>query len=206
MRVELSDISKNFQGHSVFKGVNLSIPEGFKGVILGGNGSGKSTLLKVISGALAPSKGKIEYYQNDKAIDPGQAFKQLSFCGPYTDLIEDFTLTELLDFHGKFKPFRPNVREQTILDRLQLQRFEGKPIKTYSSGMKQRVRLALTLFSNTSLVLLDEPTSNLDPQGKTWYSELVADLSGNRTILVSSNFLEEEYAFTEAEISLEAYR
>jgi ABC-type multidrug transport system ATPase subunit len=206
MQVKLSNISKNFQNHSVFKGVTIDIPSGYRGVILGGNGSGKSTLLKVISGALVPSQGSVTYINQDKVVPSDKMFQHVSFCGPYTDLIEDFTLVELITFQARFKPFLEGVSPQAILERLNLKKFENKLIKTYSSGMKQRVRLALTVMSDTSLLLLDEPTSNLDPQGKEWYSQLMNDYGLNRTIIVASNFFKEEYAFTNSQINLSNYQ
>jgi ABC-type multidrug transport system ATPase subunit len=206
MQVKLANIGKNFQNHSVFKRVNIDIPSGYRGVILGGNGSGKSTLLKVISGALMPSEGRVTYHVNGQEIAADKAHKYVSFCGPYTDLIEDFTLVELIAFQAKFKAFLPHVDAKRILERLNLKRFENKLIKTYSSGMKQRVRLALSVMADTPLLLLDEPTSNLDPQGKEWYGELVGDFANKRTVIVASNYFKEEYAFTTEEINLSNYQ
>jgi ABC-type multidrug transport system ATPase subunit len=206
MRVELVDIGKRFQNHSVFNGVNLDIPSGYRGVILGGNGSGKSTLLKIISGALEPSQGTVSYFIGEQKVPSDRMYQQVSFCGPYTELIEDFTLPELIDFQAKFKSFLPGLSSQLIRDRLNLERFKNQRIKTFSSGMKQRVRLALSIMSNTPLLLLDEPTSNLDPQGKTWYMELVTEFAQNKTILVASNHLKDEYAFATHEINLHNYQ
>jgi ABC-type multidrug transport system ATPase subunit len=206
MRVELVDIGKRFQNHSIFNGVNLDIPSGYRGVILGGNGSGKSTLLKIISGALEPSQGTVSYFIGEQKVPSDRMYQQVSFCGPYTELIEDFTLPELIDFQAKFKAFLPGLSSQLIRDRLNLERFKNQRIKTFSSGMKQRVRLALSIMSNTALLLLDEPTSNLDPQGKTWYMELVTEFAQNKTILVASNHLKDEYAFATHEINLHNYQ
>jgi ABC-type multidrug transport system ATPase subunit len=206
MQVELQNISKNFQSHAVFTGVNLTLPYGYKGVILGGNGSGKSTLLKVISGALTPSSGKIVFSENGKPIPAESHYQKVAFCGPYTDLIEDFTLIELIQFQQKFRPFLAGIKQAEILGWLNLKRFENSQIKTYSSGMKQRVRLALTIFSNVPLLLLDEPTSNLDPEGKLWYRKLVEAHLGNRSAIVASNFFEDEYFFAEDEIALRDFQ
>lgn len=206
MQVELEQISKNFQNHAVFKRVNLSIPAGYRGVILGGNGSGKSTLLKVISGALAPSTGKIYLLDDGQKIPESQHYKHIAFCGPYTELIEDLTLGELIDFQSKFRPFIPGLTKQQLIDLLYLKKFQNKPLKVYSSGMKQRVRLVLAILADVPIVLLDEPTSNLDPDGKKWYRKLIEDYIQDRTVIVASNFLEEEYFFARDQITLAAFQ
>ena len=115
-------------------------------------------------------------------------------------MIEDFTLKELIEFQQSFRPFLPDVGVSQILETIQLSRFENKRIKTYSSGMKQRVRLALTVMSDTPVLLLDEPTSNLDPLGRKWYQELINKYMRDRTVIVASNHLEEEYFFVQNQI------
>jgi ABC-type multidrug transport system ATPase subunit len=206
MQVDLRDISKNFQDHPVFRHVTLTLPDGFRGVVLGGNGSGKSTLLKVISGALTPSSGEVFFRENGTLIPKENQYQKVAFCGPYTELIEDFTLREIVQFHQKFRPFLPGIGSAHILEALHLPRFEDKLIKTYSSGMKQRVRLALSIFTDVPLLLLDEPNSNLDPDGKLWYRDLMTTYLGNRSAIVASNFYKEEYFFADAEIALRDFQ
>ena len=206
MQVELEQISKNFQNHAVIKGVDLSFPAGYRGVILGGNGSGKSTLLKIISGALTPTTGKVHLLHNGSKIPESLHYKHIAFCGPYSELIEDLTLSELLDFQAKFRTFIPGLGKREIIDLLNLQKFQNKPLKVFSSGMKQRVRLALALLADVPIVLLDEPTSNLDPEGKKWYRNLIEEYIQDRTLIVASNFLEEEYFFATEQISLASFQ
>jgi len=206
MQVKLHDISKVFQNHSVFKNVNLELPSGYRAAILGGNGSGKSTLLKVISTAMMPSNGTVSYSVNGKEIDESNRYRHVSFGAPYMELIEDLTLEELVGFHAKFRPFLNGLTKDAIIERLNLGRFKDKQIKTFSSGMRQRVRLILAVGTQSDLLLLDEPTSNLDPAGKKWYQELVNDFAGERTILVGSNNLKEEYFFTKNTIELSNFK
>ena len=206
MQVKLTDVGKVFMDHAVFKNMNLTMPSGYRGVVLGGNGSGKSTLLKVVSGALTPSFGKVSYQLDNKTISPEKLYKHGAFCAPYIDLVEEFTLAEHIAFQGTFKPFLPGLDAQKIIEKLYLKRHANKPIKTYSSGMRQRVRLALAILADVPLLLLDEPTSNLDPEGKAWYGQLLNDFAGNRTILVGSNHLEEEYFFADHKIQIADYK
>lgn len=206
MQVELINISKKFQNHAIFSGVNMVLPTGYKGVLLGGNGSGKSTLIKIISGALTPSTGSVILTDERNQISSTEQYKYLAFCAPYTDLIEDFTLTELLAFQAQFKPFVAGISPREIIDLLDLKKFQHRPIRMYSSGMKQRVKLALTVLCNVPIVLLDEPTSNLDPTGRQWYKQLIETFIENRTLIVASNFLEEEYFFANAQITLADYQ
>jgi len=206
MQVKLHDVSKKFQNHSVFKNVNLDLPDGYRGVILGGNGSGKSTLLKIISTALVPSTGTVTYTSKNAEVEESARYKHVSFCAPYIDLIEDFTLEEHIAFQQKFHPFIDGISSTEIISRLQLGRFKDRNIKTYSSGMRQRVRLALAIMADSDLLLLDEPTSNLDPNAKTWYKELLLDFAGNRSIIVGSNFLEEEFFFAKNSIELKDFQ
>ena len=206
MQVKLQGISKVFQNHSVFKNVNLDLQSGYGAAILGGNGSGKSTLLKIISTAMMPSQGTVSYILNGKEIEESKRYKYVSFAAPYMELIEDLTLEELVAFHLKFRPFIKELTKDVIIDRLKLGRFKDKQIKTFSSGMRQRVRLILAIGTESKLLLLDEPTSNLDPAGKQWYQELLTDFALNRTILVGSNHLKEEYFFTENTIELANFK
>ncbi len=206
MQVKLQNISKTFQSHSVFKNVNLDLPVGYRGVVLGGNGSGKSTFLKILSTALVPSTGTISYLQNNVLVDETARYKHISFCAPYIDLIEDFSLIEHLEFQLKFRPFLADITPTQLVERLQLQRFKDRPLKTYSSGMRQRVRLILAIAAKTDLLLLDEPTSNLDPKGKAWYKDLLLEYAGNRSIIVGSNFLEDEFFFVKNTIELKDFQ
>jgi len=206
MQVKLHDVSKQFQSHSVFKNVRLDLRDGYRGVILGGNGSGKSTLLKVISTALVPSTGTVLYSLNQEEIEENARYKHVSFCAPYIDLIEDFTLEEHITFQQKFRPFIAGLSSAEIINRLQLGRFKDRSIKNYSSGMRQRVRLALAIMADSELLLLDEPTSNLDPKGKTWYKELLQEFAGKRSIIAGSNFLDEEFFFAKNTIELKDFQ
>lgn len=206
MQVKLQNIGKTYQNHTVFKNIDYVFNPGYRGVVLGGNGSGKSTLLKVISTATVPTTGEVTFTEQGKTLADEDRYKYVAYCAPYIDLIEDFTLKELVQFQSTFKPFLNGLTTQKIIDLLYLDKFAAKPIKSYSSGMKQRVKLALAICADTPILLLDEPTSNLDKKGKDWYQQLIADYGSKRIIIVASNSLSEEYGFTENEINIENYK
>ena len=199
MRITLEHVGKKYGKSWIFKNVNLSFEPGQTYAILGNNGSGKSTLLKLLSGQTAPNQGEIEF--ENTAIE--KVYQKISFCAPYIDLIEELTLDELLDFVEKHKPFLPDYPKKRIVE---LFAFDSKKwIKDYSSGMKQRVKLALALFADAELCLLDEPTSNLDEQGVEWYLNTLEKMPKNRTLIIASN-LEREYGFCTHKIDINQYK
>jgi ABC-type multidrug transport system ATPase subunit len=144
-------------------------------------------LLKILSGHLTPSQGKLLPFLNDTLIPLDQLYKHISFAAPYMDLIEEFTLAETIRFHVQFKPLRNNMSVSDLMDLLKLQKSVNKPLKFFSSGMKQRVKLGLALYSDVPLVLLDEPTTNLDVDGADWYLEGINSLPKNTLLIVASN-------------------
>ena len=120
--------------------------------------------------------------------------RQLAYCAPYLELIEELTLSELLTFHTRFKPLRPGLTPQALTELMYLENSRHKLVRDFSSGMKQRLKLALALYADAPLLLLDEPTTNLDRAGVAWYQEHVRATLAGRTVLVSSN-VPEEYEF-----------
>ena len=187
MDITVENIGKRYLYEWIFKKINFHFKSATRYAILGTNGSGKSTFLKIISGHLSPSKGTILYQKNDQAIDSDDLYKQVSFAAPYIELIEEFTLIEAIEFHQKFKKFRSNITTNDFLQLIQLEHAASKEIRFFSSGMKQRLKLGLAICSNTSILLLDEPTSNLDEKSIDWYQELLNKFSDKRLILIASN-------------------
>ncbi len=196
MRITLIDAGKRFNRDWIFRHLSYEFNSGQSYAITGPNGSGKSTLLQVIGGAVAPSEGKFEYASGHPAtvIPPEEVYKHISLAAPYLDLIEEMTLLEFLDFHRTFKPFLPGVDSRKIISILGLDHASGKQIRYFSSGMKQRVKLAQAIFSATPLLLLDEPCTNLDADGIALYQGLIRDYCGDRLVIVSSND-PQEYSF-----------
>ncbi|MGB3947981.1 MAG: ATP-binding cassette domain-containing protein [Bacteroidia bacterium] len=206
MQITLNTIGKRYNYEWIFRNVNYDFTENNSYVILGSNGSGKSTLLQVILGSIIPSHGEITYNHAGASILPETIFKSVSFASPYMEVYEEFTLLELIEFHAKFKPFIKNIDFQQIIAISDLEKAKNKPIKQFSSGMKQRVKLTLAILSDTPLLLLDEPTSNLDKKAIDWYQQLITNYTQNRLVIVCSNQIEHEYFFCKKQLSIEDYK
>ncbi|MEJ5302831.1 MAG: ABC transporter ATP-binding protein [Bacteroidales bacterium] len=196
MQIILDGIGKKFGRQWVFRRLDLKISAGGRLAILGANGSGKSTLLKIISGWLNPSEGSITYsLENQILSEPSQLYSYISIASPYLELIEEFTLAELVHFHFQFKKPFHNMTENEIIGVSGLEDAKNKLIRHFSSGMKQRARLTLALLSDTPLVLLDEPCSNLDASATEWFHKLISTCCHQRTLVVCSNHQPSEYDF-----------
>lgn len=196
MDIVLKDIGKRYRFEWIFRHLTFDFKSGGRYAILGPNGSGKSTLMKVLSGHLTPSRGKILFTNQGQKIDPDELYRSVSYAAPYIELIEEFSLREAIAFHQRFKPFLENLQVDDLIELLGFEKSVDKEIRFFSSGMKQRLKLVLAICSEADLLLLDEPTTNLDVQGAEWYRDLVNRFLGNRTVIVASN-VEEDYAFCE---------
>lgn len=192
MQVSLENIGKRFVRHWVFKDINQQLPSGSRSCILGRNGSGKSTLLKIISGHLSPTAGVVRYELDNAEVSREDIYHHVSYCAPYVSLPGDLTLRELLEFQSKLKPMDHSVEE--IMAICKLDQHASKQIKNFSSGMQQRAKLAIALLSKSSLVILDEPTSNLDETGISWFQDMLSRTSDNKTVVIGSNHNAQETA------------
>ena len=205
MTITLEHISKRFQKHWIFKDVNYSFVTPNAYALLGPNGSGKSTLLRVIAGMQSPSLGKVFYKHDDKQIVVGNVFTHVSFCAPGMEIVEELTLREFLGFHFSFKKPLQGLSIDSIIQLSGLQNAADKPIADYSSGMKQRVKLAQAIFADTPVLLLDEPCTNLDQQGVEQYSEWIEQYGKDRLVFVASND-PREYFFCREQLVIEDYK
>lgn len=205
MELVLSNVGKRYRFDWIFRHVDFHFQENRKYAILGPNGSGKSTLMKVLSGHLTPSKGKISFKSDSKLLLADHVYRRLSYAAPYIDLIEELTLEEAIQFHLRFKKMRNDLDLKSILDILQFKKARKKEIRFFSSGMKQRLKLVLAICSDTELLLLDEPTTNLDKQGFDWYQELINEYTNDRLVIVASN-VEMDYHFCDEHLSILDYK
>lgn len=207
MTISLNNTGKRFNRDWIFRHINYQFLQGTAYAITGPNGSGKSTLLQVIAGALSANEGKVEYLRqpNNNPVPADQIHLHLSFAAPYMELIEEMTLFEFLHFHQQFKPFIPQTEIPEIIRLIGLETATRKQIRYFSSGMKQRVKLAQSVFSDTPVLLLDEPCTNLDAAGISLYQELITTYCKQRLIIVSSND-EAEYAFCSEQLHISHYK
>lgn len=207
MTISLSDAGKRFNRDWIFRHFNYTFEAGRSYAITGPNGSGKSTLLQALSGGMMLSEGKIKYEVKGKKseVTSEEIYQQVSICAPYLEVVEEMTLKEFLDFHTGFKPFLPGITTDSIITAVGLEKAVNKQIRYYSSGMKQRVKLAQCIFSATAIVLLDEPCTNLDATGIELYHRLINDHCKDRLVVVSSND-EVEYNFCAERVNMGDYK
>ena len=183
----MNKAGKRFNREWIFRNRDIEFTSPHHYAITGHNGSGKSTLVQCIAGALHLSEGTIEFELDGKKIAPEHVFKYISICAPYLEVIEDMTVVEFLNYHASFKPFQAGRNTENIIEEIGLTKAANKRIRNYSSGMKQRVKMAQAFFSATPVILLDEPTTNLDKQGISLYHHLINTLCKNRLVLICSN-------------------
>ncbi|MFZ4056719.1 MAG: ABC transporter ATP-binding protein [Ferruginibacter sp.] len=185
MHIQLLNTGKRYNREWIFRHCDYTFEAGKKYAITGSNGSGKSTLLQVICGATTISEGSVQYSMNNNSIAEENAFKYLAVAAPYLDLIEEMTATELLNFHASFKPV--NLPTNAILEAVELSNAAHKQIRYFSSGMKQRLKLAQAFFSEAPVLFLDEPTTNLDANGAALYQRLLAENTTGKLVIICSN-------------------
>jgi len=205
MKISLSQAGRRYNQEWIFRNLNYEFHPGEKYAVLGPNGSGKSTLISLILGNLSPSEGTIAYTRAQQPVAVEAIYKSLSFAAPYLDLIEEFTLREIIDFHFKFKKFHPGLNTDGLLDLLGLKNSDDKALKYFSSGMKQRTKLALACCTDAPILLLDEPVSNLDMQGIDWYQELISRFTKDKLVIIGSN-QEIEYSFCQHFVRITDYK
>ncbi|MEO6538781.1 MAG: ATP-binding cassette domain-containing protein [Ferruginibacter sp.] len=201
--VRLDNLGKRYNREWIFRHFNYEFVQGKTYAITGSNGSGKSTLLQVIAGAVLHSEGNIDFTNGKKEIANETIYQQLSFAAPYLELIEEMNAVEFLNFHSTFKPLTESV--EFILLEVGLAAAANKQIRYYSTGMKQRLKLAQAFFSKTNILLLDEPTTNLDAEGIVLYHHLINDYTKEKLVLVSSND-KHEYEFCTDLIDIADYK
>jgi len=205
MKITLSNAGKRFNREWIFRLADLQFKSSIAYAITGPNGSCKSTLLQSIGDMLQLSEGSIKYENAKGKLRSEEIYQAVSFCAPYLDVIEEMNLVEFLEFHQQFKSFLPGLDAQKVISILGLEAASQKLIRNYSSGMKQRVKLAQAILSDTNVVLLDEPCSNLDAAGIALYHSLIDQYCTNRLVIVSSND-EVEYRFCKEIIDIKQYK
>ncbi len=202
MRLELSGISRTFGASPVLKELSASWSGPGIHAVLGSNGSGKSTLMKVLLGYVRPDSGSIKAFWEDQELHAEERLNQMALTGPYMELPEELSLGEFLTLLETFRPAFQKEKADRWLQLCGLHNKQNQRLSTFSSGMKQRVRLLSVFACQLPFWLLDEPLANLDKAGKDFYSQVLASEKNKRLILVASNHQEEEYPFVLSTIQL----
>ena len=229
MNIQLTDTGKRFNRDWIFRHFTFNFQSSNSYAITGPNGSGKSTLLQCIAGSTNLSEGEISYFslvissvagnlqspqsdfssasqpRNNEQIQEENIHRQIAIVAPYLELIEEMTANEFLKFHFSFKKIIPGISFSQILTEIGLEKAAGKQIRYFSSGMKQRLKLAQAVFANVPVILLDEPCTNLDKNGYDLYHRLIQKYCTQKLIIVSSNDVN-EYDFCKERISILDYK
>lgn len=205
MNIIAQQLGKRFQRDWIFKQLDYTFEAGTVYAITGANGSGKSTLLQTLSGVVPATEGQIQYVHDNQTIAADNVYQYISITAPYLELIEEFTLQEMLDFHWKFKRLRLPIPQEELLEKIQLPKARHKIIAHFSSGMKQRLKLALAMLADTPVLFLDEPTTNMDLRGIDWYRNEVQQHLAGRLVLICSN-QPYEYDFAQNQICITDYQ
>lgn len=187
MKITLDKVSKRYTKHWILRNIDYQFDSNYAYAITGDNGSGKSTLIKMLSGFLSPSIGEIAFKQSEKVYAVDEVYKLASLWGPYVSLIKNLTLEEMIGYYIRNKAMRNGHTTSSILEELNLRVSKKTLIGSLSSGQAQRVGLALTIMADSSILLLDEPGSYLDREGKEWFQRLLTNYRSDRLMIIASN-------------------
>jgi len=187
MFIECKDVSKRYNEHWVIKKLSHTFHSDQVYGIKGDNGSGKSTLIKMLSGFLSPTLGKITYVNDDQEITRDDIYKHISLWGPHTEMSGMLTVGEMINYYGKMKGWSTSLDATDIHQISQLPVPINQRIDQLSSGQAQRLGLTITLLADTSVVLLDEPSSYLDTTARDWMHNIILEYKGGRMIIIASN-------------------
>lgn len=206
MQIQLNAASKRFNKEWIFSNLNFNFITGQHYALIGNNGSGKSTLLQIIAGYIGLTKGQINWVSTTgKNIDSSNIFQYISIAAPYLELVEELTALEQIAFHQQFKPLQSGLNPVELLEKIGLVNAADKQIRNFSSGMKQRLKLALAIFDQAPILLLDEPCSNLDQEGIQTYHQLMQAYAMHKLIIVASND-PQEYQFCNQQLALSDFK
>ena len=203
MEINVTNLGKRYNREWIFRHFNYAFTSGKKYAITGPNGSGKSTLLQVLASAILHNEGNVQYSISNIQCSTENIYNQIAIAAPYLELIEEMTTKEMLEFHAQFKKLQLPITE--IIQIISLENATDKQIRYFSSGMKQRLKLAQAFFSDVPILFLDEPTTNLDEDGIALYHRLINDYTKDKLVIVSSND-KQEYDFCDETISINDFK
>lgn len=183
--IQAENLTRRFGTAAVFKNISFSVATGSSMAITGPNGSGKSTLLQIIAGIQPRTSGSITRTMNGGLLSIDEFLALTGFTGPQVNPYDMLTAAENLRFTIKGPDSAERIN--TMLQYFDLYRHRNKPVKHFSSGMKQRLKLIHAFINNPEIILLDEPGSNLDRKGKDKLFAKLDELKSNRILILASN-------------------
>ena len=202
----LQNLTKSFGRRLIFKNINAEFNTGSIYGLTGSNGSGKSTLAMIIADILSPTSGKVIHKIENQELSSEKLHNHLGFVSPYLMLYDEFSAEENLIHFMKIRGLKINNDSiKNLLDEFSLYDRRNDLLKAYSSGMKQRVKFIFSLIHSPELMILDEPTSNLDTAGKDKVYEIIEKESKNKLIIIASNE-ENDLALCKKNIFMEEYK
>lgn len=191
LELECLNLEKKYFNKLIFRGVNFKLNDGDSLAVIGRNGSGKSTLLKIISNLIKATSGKIILRENSCEIKKENYFQHIGFSGPYLNLYDELTAFENLEFFLRLKNTDKYNKEkiESILKKVNLHYCRNEFIREFSTGMKQRLKLAFSLLNEPKLLIWDEPQSNLDLEGMELLNEIISEQVTKGIIIIATNDL-----------------
>ncbi len=207
LSIHTKDLTKKYSGKTIFKGISFELSAGDSAVIVGRNGSGKSTLMKIIAGIISPSSGIMKFKNTGNEIEMNEVKKKLGFVSPYLNLYDELSAIENLRLFSGLKSDR-EVNDGELVNLLELTGLADRrndEVKTYSSGMKQKLKLAFALLNEPELLMLDEPRSNLDRSGIETM-ERIAERQKEKGILIIATNDEDDLKLCSKRINIEEHK
>lgn len=186
--LEVKQLTKYFGRRLIFSNLNFRFTDNGIYGISGPNGSGKSTLVKILAGIIGANKGEVKHFLSGKEIIPEKIHNHIGFVSPYLVLYEEFSAEENLLMFAKIRGVEyDKSRVDYLFEKFLLLKRKDDLVKTYSSGMKQRLKFIFALMHSPQLIILDEPTSNLDDEGKNSVYELIREEGNKNIVIIASN-------------------
>jgi len=201
VRLEVKNLRKDFDRKTILKDLNFSLTNKDSLAITGKNGSGKSTLIKILSNIFMQTSGSVTINIDDTAIERQNFYKYIGLISPYLNLYDEFSGLENLRFTARLKSV-DNERITSTIKSVGLWERRNDLVKIYSSGMKQRLKLAFALMHDPDILLLDEPTSNLDAEGVRLVDNVADDYGSGRILIIATND-EHERSLCKSELNLD---
>lgn len=206
--IKCENLSKSYSGRTIFKNLSFNISTSQSLTVTGSNGSGKSTLIKVIANLIHSSKGNISVKSDNMDVPRDKWFEKTGLLSPYLNLYDELTGFENLDFFYRLKAKDRSYshdRIDHVLHKVNLYEKRNELLKNYSSGMKQKLKLAFSVLHEPEILLLDEPRSNLDKAGIDMIYEVSAEQKKKGILIIATND-DDDKELCDSILSIEDYK